>query len=193
MIRCIAIMFCLAACAGGPKAGLPEAAPPLGFDALRAQVIAQGPAFAAALPASGTAVYHGKAQLDLPLDLTTPQPYQGDLTVNVTFGGAADPLTGTITGLQGPAGNLAGQLTISDGTLVADARTARDYQFDARLAGTLVQGAQSNDIAARIAGDFYGTSGTAMAGVIYSGVLRQGNENDIFDGAFVAQKQDSGG
>ncbi|MBQ2260473.1 MAG: hypothetical protein II336_03790 [Loktanella sp.] len=191
MIRFLALFFCLAACAGGPGAGLPDAQP-LGMDQLTARVTAAGRSYAAALPDTGTARYHGLARLNLPSAAAT-QPYQGDLALVVAFGGAADPLTGTISGLQGPGGALTGDLQINGGTLFADAQAGRDYQFSANLAGQLGQGGQTQDLTAALSGDFYGTTGDGMAGVIYRGVIRQGDEVDVFDGVFAAERNGSGG
>jgi hypothetical protein len=188
MIRVLALICCLAACSGGGGGGLPPVAPDAAFSALHDRVTAQGITHFAALPTEGAADYRGLVRLVLPLGSAAAAPYHGDLDLRIGFGAAADPVQGSIANLRGAAGSVTGMLQIGDGMLYPAAAPARDYQFSAALSGTLVQNGQSHDLSGALSGDFFGTSGQGIAGVIYRGMIRHGDEIDIFDGSFAADR-----
>jgi hypothetical protein len=144
------------------------------------------------LPTTGTATYDGRVRLNLPLGGAAPAPYFGDLDLQVAFGASADPVTGTIGDLRGATGAVTGALQIEGGVFFPSA-TARDYQFTADLSGTLTQNALAHGVTAEMSGDFYGQQGAGLAGVIARGVVRQGDEIDIFYGTFAAERSASGG
>lgn len=184
------LFYLLSACSGGSGSAAAPAAP--GFDELFARATADQVTFFAALPPSGSAQYQGTARLNLPLQMASPQPYLGDLAITITFGTTPAPVSGTIAGLQGAGGAVTGVLQLAGGQLYPDAGPSADYQFTASLAGNLVQNGVNHDLNGVMTGDFTGQSGATVAGLAY-GTIETGPEVDLFDGAFVADRQMSGG
>lgn len=192
MIRILLLVCCLAACSGGGGGGAGNPASGDAFAALQDRVTAQGITPFATLPDAGDVTYGGYVRLNLPLGGAAPAGYDGDLELRVGFGGAPDPVTGSIGNLQGAAGAVTGILQIDAGVFYPDAPT-RDYQFTADLSGTLTQNGVPHMITAEMSGDFYGPQGAGVAGVIARGAVRQGDQIDIFDGRFAAERPASGG
>ncbi|WP_424179514.1 hypothetical protein [Yoonia sp. TsM2_T14_4] len=191
----VCIVFGLAACSGGGggDVGAGNGAPADGFAALRDRVTTAGITPFATLPTMGEVAYAGRVRLSLPLGGAAAARYDGDLDLRVHFGAAPDPVTGRIGNLQGGAGPVTGHLQISDGRFYPDAATARDYQFTAELSGTLTQNAVAHDVTAEMSGDFHGPQGAGVAGVIARGAVRQGDDLQLFDGSFAAERANSGG
>ncbi|MBR2655979.1 MAG: hypothetical protein IKD58_05740 [Loktanella sp.] len=194
MVRCGALLCCLAACSGGSdRPAAPSGDPADAFGAMHARVTGQNISDFMDTPATGTAEYRGLVRLDLPFAGAAATAHYGDLGLHVAFGAAADSVTGSISNLQGAGGGLAGDLQIGNGVLYLGADPAIDYQFSAGLTGTLSQGGQFYDLTGQIAGDFYGPDASGIAGVVYQGAIRQGDGIDLFDGAFVAERSTLGG
>lgn len=191
MIRILLLVCCLAACSGGGGGGAGNPASGDAFAALQDRVTAQGITPFATLPDAGDVTYGGYVRLNLPLGGAAPAGYDGDLELRVGFGGAPDPVTGSIGNLQGAGGVVTGSLQIGEGVLYPAARE-RDYQFTAELSGTLTQNALPHTITAQMSGDFYGPAGAGIAGVIARGAVRQGDGIDLFDGSFAAEASPSG-
>lgn len=191
MIRILPLVCCLAACSGGGGGGAGNPAPRDAFATLQDGVTVRGITPFATLPETGDAAYDGRVRLNLPLGAAAPALFEGDLDLRVSFGGAPDPVTGSIDNLQGAGGAVTGSLQIGDGVLYPAARE-RDYQFTAELSGNLSQHGVAHGISAEMSGDFYGPAGAGIAGVIARGAVRQGDEIDSFDGSFAAERTASG-
>ncbi|WP_019956839.1 hypothetical protein [Yoonia vestfoldensis] len=191
MIRILPLFCCLAACSGAGAGGAGNPAPGDAFAALQDRVTVQGITPFATLPETGDVAYDGRVRLTLPLGGAAPSLYDGDLDLRVSFGTNPDPVTGSIGNLQGAGGAVTGSLQIGDGVFYPIA-PERDYQFTAGLSGSLTQNAISHVITAEMSGDFYGLQGAGVAGVIARGAVRQGDEIDVFDGSFGAERTASG-
>lgn len=191
MIRILLLVCCLAACSGGGGGGAGTSAPRDAFATLQDGVTVRGVTPFATLPETGEVSYGGRVRLNLPLGGAAPALFEGDLDLRVSFGGAPDPVTGSIGNLQGAGGVVTGSLQIGEGVLYPAARE-RDYQFTAELSGTLTQNALPHTITAQMSGDFYGPAGVGIAGVIARGAVRQGDGIDLFDGSFAAEASPSG-
>lgn len=191
MKRILPLVWCLAACSGGGGGGAGNPAPGDAFAALQDRVTVQGITPFATLPETGDVVYDGRVRLNLPLGGAAPALYDGDLDLRMSFGTTPDPVTGSISNLQGAEGAATGSLQIGDGVFYP-AAPERDYQFTAELSGTLTQNAVPHVITAEMSGDFFGPAGAGVAGVIARGAVRQSDEIDIFDGSFAAERSVSG-
>ncbi len=183
MIRHLTACFCLAACGGG-SGGNDNPMPD--FAALEAGIVGGDITPAAQLPESGAFTYAGLARLDLPLGDAPSADFVGNLDLTLAFDSGVPPVLGAISNLQGNGTTLSGILTVSDGMLQPDIDTADDYQFNATVQGTLYDQGTDYTLSGEMAGDIYGRTGDAIAGVIF-GDIANGDVIDVFDGAFAAQ------
>lgn len=190
MIRYLALCLLLAACGGG-GGGAPPAPPPVptsaAFVSLFDQVGGDAITPPAVVQALGRVDYTGLARVDIAFDAPARSTYYGDLAVQFDFGAPA-LINGSIRDLRGDAGRLEGTLTLANGRFDADANPFTAYQFNADLAGNLAQQGRSYTASAQMQGDFRGTQGAGINGVIANGDLRSGADNWVFDGSFAATR-----
>ena len=186
MWRIGVIMFCLAGCGDGGGGGADLTGRLAAFDDLMADVTAAGVTPVNQLPTGGVVNYAGDMRLQLPLGPDAAVvPYLGRLQARISFDDLQPPVVGTVSDFAGPQGALTGQLDILDGVLDRGADPSADYMLRARLTGQLSDGAAAYDLNGEIAGDFYGRTADAVAGVVF-GTISDGAALDRFDGAFAA-------
>lgn len=195
----ISLLILLMAACGGGGGGAPAApAPAPAFDRPLIRDSFEDQTFFQALPAAGTASFTGTAKLALPLAGAAPQVYAGDLAMQVSFGAAAAPVTGTISTLQAGGPPLDGVLAIDRGVIYADPVQRDDWRFTAQIAGPLAQNSARVQVQAELSGEFFGATGAISEGVIYGILIDQSRpvasfeqpETDIFHGSFEASTND---
>ncbi|MFG5380366.1 hypothetical protein [Yoonia sp. R2-816] len=186
MVRTLFIVTFLAACGSGDDSSTSAAARLAAFDDAFADITAAGVTPVNQLPTEGSISYVGDMRLGLPLGPSgAVTPYLGRLQATVHFDDSLPPLSGTIGAFAGPQGALSGELEIYDGSLNPGADPDDDYQFAAKLTGRLSDGPTEYDLSGDVAGDFYGRTADAVAGVAF-GTISDGSELDRFDGTFAA-------
>lgn len=189
-MRWIILIFCLpfAGCGGAGSGGIGDIDRLAGFDRLAADVAALDVTASGQLPISGQVGYAGAAMFNLPVD-GERTAFAADFAVSVSFEPGGAGVDGAMTAFTADTGStLAGTLVISDGVFVENADPARDYQFTARVAGSLADDTGAHAISGTLAGDFRGRDADAMAGVVFGDISSAGTV-DIFDGAFAATRQ----
>ncbi len=186
MVRTLFIVTFLAACGSGGDSSISTEARLAAFNDAFADITAAGVTPVNQLPTEGSISYVGDMRLELPLGPSgAVAPYLGRLQATVHFDDSLPPLSGTIGAFAGLHGALSGELEIYDGSLNPGADPDDDYQFAAKLTWRLSDGPTEYDLSGDIAGDFYGRTADAVAGVVF-GTISDGSEGDRFDGTFAA-------
>ena len=184
MKRVICVISILAGCSSGADG---SDAP--GFESYTAQVQGVGVTPASQTPERGEHIYQGMMQLNLPLPDTSREQYLGQMSLSIAPDISTIDVTGRATDFEtDDADALSGTLEISGGTLLPDADPDRDFLWIADLSGTLADGGTDLTLGARLFGDFYGMEATGVAGEVVGGTIRTSDWDDIFDGAFAAEK-----
>ena len=188
MIRMFVLLIGLAGC-GGSSVSSGGGAVMVDFDTLQDAVSSTGITPFAAIPDSGTHRYDGQMALNLPLGTTPHATYLGRFDLRLSFADASVASAGTVKAFTAVNENtLGGELVFSGGTLVPNADPNRDFVMFADLGGKLTNGATTYDLDAQVAADIYGLTADGVAGQVFSGVIRQGDDIDIFDGSFAGKK-----
>ncbi len=187
MIRTFLLCLCLAGCGGG-SAG---AEPAVDFATFRQSILDTGVTPLSQVPESGTHSYTGQMALNLPFGGIPRDEYIGRFDLSMAFGGGSLGASGQVGGFtSGEGAELGGVLQFTGGALFPDAHPARDFLWRADLEGSLTKDSTVYDLSATISGDFYGAEAEGLAGLVYAGAIRQGDEIDIFDGSFAGQAAD---
>lgn len=124
---------------------------------------------------TGTVAYDGVVSLtyDAPLSNSNPgTDLFADMTLTADFD--TNDIAGEITSFNSPQGNVAGTVDVTDGAIAGSL-------MQANAIGTVVDGDNSIDLDLDVAGQFRGTTGTAITGVISGTYTPEGgSEGDVF-------------
>ncbi len=185
MWRFWVLLLGLSACGGGE--GGSERAEVTSFSQMHDAVMAAGVTPFAQVPTGGRHSYTGMMALNLPIGGTAAAEYMGAFEISITMNGSTASASGIADGFAGADGALSGVLTVSGGTVFPNADPDRDFLILADLDGNLGKEGTDYALNGTIVADFYGADAAAMAGTVF-GDIAQGGNIDIFDGAFVAEK-----
>ena len=187
----LAACMLLAACGGG--GGSVEMAPTRteAVEKLESRIARKTVSDPSRLPVAGRADYEGYLRANLPVGRDGGRvDYIGDLAMDVNFAAARDEISGTVTGLQsGDGDRLRGALAVSGGDIFRDTVVRDNYTFTGRIDGTVRRGRSRYAIDAGLEGEFRGRDRAAVSGIVFGDV--EGPRGvDIFDGSFVAERQE---
>lgn len=189
MIRILLSCVCLAGCGGGSVSD--GASLVIDFPTFRQGIIDTGVTPLSEVPDSGDHRYQGQIALNLPFGSIPAEAYVGNFTLVLAVDSGSLDATGLVSGFtSGSGAELEGALAFGRGQLFPDADPAQDFLLQADLVGDLTKDGIDYGLSARISGDFYGQNADGLAGLVYAGVIRQGDDVDVFDGSFAGQATD---
>jgi len=156
--------------------------------ALRDDFESLDPARPEDLPTTGVASYDGV----LVMETDDDQTLAGEMSVNVDFGDARDPISGEVSDIvDEDAGRYDGTLDVSDSRLDREGTLLEGPVFSADLGGTLVDpDGVEQDVDADLNGSFAGSENDAIShvGGFTEGESCAGEDCVGFDGAFVLER-----
>lgn len=181
MVRVFFLFVGLAGCAGGGG----QTSSDVDYATLYQSIVNVGVTPFSQVPDSGDHRYTGQMVLDLPFGAIPREDYVGSFNVTFAVDGTSVGASGQVSGFSNMSGDdLGGALAFGGGMMFPDADPARDFLLMADLDGNLIKNGVTYDVSAKIQGDFYGQEADGLAGLVYAGAIRQGDDVDVFDGSF---------
>ena len=158
------------------------------FDDLYASVVGDLITPFSLIPDSGSYLYSGQMQLNVPLGSAPKEPYFGEFDMTIAISDMSAGITGGVDGFTSVDGDtLGGRLAFSEGTLLPDADPDRYYLLTAEIDGQLTSDGVEYDLSGNVAADLYGIEADGIAGVVFGDII-EGDNVDIFDGKFAGRE-----